>query len=315
MEQQSGGKDYLEYRRKRVKRIKRFLLIALTVLLILPNVLCIYLLIQVNHTNRILEETQENLWELSVQLEDANAAAAVEMAMIPMQVEDEMLQEVIPDSLLYEGKERVYLTFDDGPSEYTDEILDILDEYEVKATFFVLAKEGYEEQYQRIVDEGHTLALHSYTHQYGQIYESPEAFRQDITMLSDFLFDITGYRCEFYRFPGGSSNTIIQFDKNECFDVLEEENLVYFDWNVTSKDASTYRLSAQSITDNVLNGTQQTNPSVVLMHDASDKYTTVQALPQIIETLLADEDTVLLPITNGTAPVCHVVRSEEETEQ
>ena len=200
MEQQSVDKDYLEYRKKRVKRIKRFLLISLTVLLILPNVLCIYLLIQVNHTNRILEETQENLWELSVQLEDANAAAAVEMAMIPMQVEDEMLQEVIPDSLLYEGKERVYLTFDDGPSEYTDEILDILDEYEVKATFFVLAKDGYEEQYQRIVDEGHTLALHSYTHQYGQIYESPEAFRQDITMLSDYLFDITGYRCEFYRF-------------------------------------------------------------------------------------------------------------------
>ncbi len=311
MEQQSSGREYLEYRKKRVKRIKRFLLILLTVLLLVPNVLSVYLLIKVNEMNYTLEETRESLWELSVQMEDANAAAAVEMAMIPMQVEDEMLQEVIPDSLLYEGKERVYLTFDDGPSEYTNEILDILDQYEVKATFFVLAKDGYEEEYQRIVDEGHTLALHSYTHQYSQIYESPQSFEQDIVNLSDYLFDITGYRCEFYRFPGGSSNTIIKFDKDECFDILEEHELVYFDWNVTSKDASTYRLSAQTIMGNVLNGTAQTNPSVILMHDASDKYTTVQALPQIIETLMADENTVFLPITNGTAPVCHVIRSDE----
>ena len=143
-------------------------------------------------------------------------------------------------------------------------------------------------------------------------YESPEAFRQDVTALSDYLYEITGYRCEFYRFPGGSSNTIIQFDKNQLFDILEEEELVYFDWNVTSKDASSYRLSSQAITSNVLNGVQQSDKAVVLMHDASDKYTTVQALPDIIETLQEDENTVFLPITNGTAPVCHVVRSQEE---
>ncbi len=312
MEQQENGREYLEYRKKRVKRIKRILILLLIVLLLLPNVLCGYLLFQVNRMNRMLEETQENLWELTVQMEDANAAAVVEQALSPVQVNDESLVEVIPDSQLYEGKKLVYLTFDDGPSEYTDEILDVLKEYNVKATFFVLAKDGYEEQYQRIIDEGHTLALHSYTHQYSQIYESPEAFRQDVTALSDYLYEITGYRCEFYRFPGGSSNTIIQFDKNQLFDILEEEELVYFDWNVTSKDASSYRLSSQAITSNVLNGVQQSDKAVVLMHDASDKYTTVQALPDIIETLQEDENTVFLPITNGTAPVCHVVRSQEE---
>ncbi len=312
MEQQKEGRDYIEYRRKRVKRIKRFLLTLLILLLIAPNVLCAFLLYQVRKMNLTIQETQEKLWELTVQMEDANAAAVVEQALSPVQVDDVSLKEVIPDSQMYEGSKLVYLTFDDGPSEYTDEILDILKQYDVKATFFVLAKDGYEEQYQRIIDEGHTLALHSYTHQYSQIYDSPEAFRQDITALSDYLFDITGYRCGFYRFPGGSSNTIIQFDKNECFDVLEEEGLIYFDWNVTSKDASSYRLSAQAITNNVLNGVGQTsNASVVLMHDASDKYTTVQALPQIIETLMANEDTVFLPITDGTAPVCHVVRSND----
>jgi len=317
MEQQRDGRDYIEYRKKRVKRIKKILITLIIVLLLVPNILCTYLLFQVKEMNLTIQETQEKLWELTVQMEDANAAAVVEQALSPVQVSDVSLKEVIPDSQMYEGRKLVYLTFDDGPSEYTDEILDVLKEYDVKATFFVLAKDGYEEQYQRIIDEGHTLALHSYTHQYSQIYESPEAFRQDITMLTDYLYDITGYQCEFYRFPGGSSNTIIQFDKNECFDILEEEGLVYFDWNVTSKDASSYRLSSQAIVSNVLNGVSQTsNASVVLMHDASDKYTTVEALPQIIETLLADENTVFLPITDGTAPVCHVVRSDDnETEE
>lgn len=315
MKQQKSGTEYLEYRKKRVKRIKRFLIAALIFFLLLPNVLSLYLLVQVNGIQKTLEDTQEKLWELTVQMEDANAAAVVEQVLSPVQVTDDSLIEVIPDAQLYEGQKLVYLTFDDGPSTYTDEILDILAEYDVKATFFVLGKEGYEEQYQRIIDEGHTLALHSYTHQYSQIYDSPEAFRQDITMLSDFLYEITGYRCEFYRFPGGSSNTIIQFDKNECFDILEEEGLVYFDWNVTSKDASSYRLSSQAIVNNVLSGVSQASTSVVLMHDASDKYTTVEALPIILESLLEDENTVILPITNGTTPVCHVVRSDENNEE
>lgn len=314
MEQQTDGRSNLEYRRKRVKRIKRFLIVSLVVLLLVPNILCAVLLVQVHKINQTLGETEEKLWELSVQMEDANAAAVVEQVLSPVQVLDEDIKAVIPDAQMYEGKKLVYLTFDDGPSTYTNEILDILKEYDVKATFFVLAKDGYEAEYQRILDEGHTLALHSYTHQYSQIYESPEAFRQDINLLSDYLYDITGYRCEFYRFPGGSSNGIIQFDKDACFDVLEEEGLVYFDWNVTSKDASSYRLSSTAITNNVLSGVGQTNASVVLMHDASDKYTTVQALPGIIESLQADENTVFLPITDGTTPVCHVVRSEESEE-
>ena len=314
MEQQTDGKRSLEYRRKRVKRIKRFLIISLVVLLLVPNILCAYLLYQVHEINRTLGETEEKLCELTVQLEDANAAAVVEQVLSPVQVWDEDIKAVIPDAQMYEGQKRVYLTFDDGPSTYTNEILDILKEYDVKATFFVLAKDGYEKEYQRIIDEGHTLALHSYTHQYSQIYESPEAFRQDVISLSDYLYGVTGYRCKFYRFPGGSSNGIIQFDKEECFDVLEEEGLVYFDWNVTSKDASSYRLSATAITNNVLSGVEQTQASVVLMHDASDKYTTVQALPGIIESLQADENTVFLPITDGTTPVCHVVRSEESDE-
>jgi len=315
MEEQLNKIKNLEYRRKRVKRIKRFFVTCIVILVLIPSILCGFLMVQMYRMNRTLGETQEKLWELTVQMEDANAAAVVEQMLSPVQVMDDDIKAVIPDAQMYEGKKRIYLTFDDGPSTYTNEILDILAQYDVKATFFVVAKEGYEDEYNRIVEEGHTLALHSYTHQYSQIYESPQAFRQDVVQLSDFLFDITGYRCEVYRFPGGSSNSIIRFDKDECFDVLEEEGLVYFDWNVTSKDASSYRLSSQAILNNVLSGTAQTDSSVVLMHDASDKYTTVQALPKIIEQLQTDENTVFLPITDGTTPVCHVIRSEEDSEE
>lgn len=310
MEQQADNREYVEYRLKRIKRIKRAITILLVVLLILPNLVNCYLLFKLNTVNRNLKVTKEQLCELTIQMEDMNAAVLVEQALSPIRIDDDSLREVVPDSQLYDGKRLVYLTFDDGPSEYTDEILDILAEYDVKATFFVLAKDGYEEEYQRIVDEGHTLALHSYTHQYSQIYESPQAFREDVVAISDYIYDITGYRCKFYRFPGGSSNTIVQFDKKLLFDILEQENLIYCDWNVTSKDASSHRLSSRMIVDNVINGVRQTNRAIVLMHDASDKKTTVEALSEIIETLLEDERTVFLPITEGTTPVWHVVSSE-----
>lgn len=310
MEQQADNREYVEYRLKRIKRIKRAITILLVVLLILPNLVNCYLLFKLNTVNRNLKVTKEQLCELTIQMEDMNAAVLVEQALSPIRIDDDSLREIVPDSQLYDGKRLVYLTFDDGPSEYTDEILDILAEYDVKATFFVLAKDGYEEEYQRIVDEGHTLALHSYTHQYSQIYESPQAFREDVVAISDYIYDITGYRCKFYRFPGGSSNTIVQFDKKLLFDILEQENLIYCDWNVTSKDASSHRLSSRMIVDNVINGVRQTNRAIVLMHDASDKKTTVEALSEIIETLLEDERTVFLPITEGTTPVWHVVSSE-----
>lgn len=310
MEQQADNREYVEYRLKRIKRIKRAITILLVVLLILPNLVNCYLLFKLNTVNRNLKVTKEQLCELTIQMEDMNAAVLVEQALSPIRIDDDSLREIVPDSQLYDGKRLVYLTFDDGPSEYTDEILDILAEYDVKATFFVLAKDGYEEEYQRIVDEGHTLALHSYTHQYSQIYESPQAFREDVVAISEYIYDITGYRCKFYRFPGGSSNTIVQFDKKLLFDILEQENLIYCDWNVTSKDASSHRLSSRMIVDNVINGVRQTNRAIVLMHDASDKKTTVEALSEIIETLLEDERTVFLPITEGTTPVWHVVSSE-----
>ena len=204
------------------------------------------------------------------------------------------------------GIRRVYLTFDDGPSANTERILDILDQYGVKATFFVVGKEGYTEQYRRIVDDGHTLAMHSYSHKYSEIYASVDAYRADLAKLHDFLYELTGEDCSIVRFPGGSSNTISRVDMWELIDYLKREDMVYFDWNVSSGDATGDRKSADQIARNVLDSIGQFSNAVVLFHDAPGKDSTVDALPAIIEKILESDNTVILPIVEDTVRVQHL---------
>lgn len=206
------------------------------------------------------------------------------------------------------GKKKVYLTFDDGPSTYTGEILDILKEYNVKATFFVVGREDekYRDLYKRIVDEGHSLGIHSYSHRYWEIYESVDTFAEDITKLQDTLFEITGVRPQITRFPGGSSNRVSKADMKDIISYVNEKEIVYYDWNISSGDAVTNKLTADRIIENCMNGITEFESSIILMHDASDKHTTVEALPVLIEKILESDDTVLLPITEETQPIQHI---------
>lgn len=207
-----------------------------------------------------------------------------------------------------EGERKVYLTFDDGPSANTGEILDILAEYDVKATFFVVGKEEerYQPLYKRIVEEGHTLAMHSYSHKYNEIYQSKESFVEDLTKLQEFLYDTTGVWCRYCRFPGGSSNTVSRVDMHELIAYLEEQDMSYFDWNVSSGDASSAYISPDTIVRNSTAKLQDFDEAIILMHDASDKDSTVAALPRLIETIQAMEDTKILPITDDTEAVHHI---------
>lgn len=207
-----------------------------------------------------------------------------------------------------EGERKVYLTFDDGPSANTGEILDILAEYDVKATFFVVGKEEerYQPLYKRIVEEGHTLAMHSYSHKYNEIYQSKESFVEDLTKLQEFLYDTTGVWCRYCRFPGGSSNTVSRVDMHELIAYLEEQDMSYFDWNVSSGDASSGYISPDTIVRNSTAKLQNFDEAIILMHDASDKDSTVEALPKLIETIQAMEDTKILPITDDTEAVHHI---------
>lgn len=203
---------------------------------------------------------------------------------------------------------RVYLTFDDGPSSNTSRILDILAEYDVKATFFVVGKEEeqYQELYKRIVDEGHTLGMHSYSHKYDEIYQSVDSFAQDMSKLQEFLYETTGVWCRYCRFPGGSSNTVSKVDMYDLIAYLDEQDITYFDWNVASGDASNSYISKEAIISNCISTLQQYQESIILMHDASNKNTTVEALPALIEQIQAMDNTVIVPITEDTEPIQHI---------
>lgn len=212
------------------------------------------------------------------------------------------------DSDTEDGIRKVYLTFDDGPSSNTGEILDILAEYDVKATFFVVGKEEekYQPLYKRIVEEGHTLAMHSYSHKYNEIYQSKESYVEDLTKLQEFLYDTTGVWCRYCRFPGGSSNTVSRVDMHELINYLEEQDMSYFDWNVSSGDASSAYISPEAIVKNSTARLQEFHEAIILLHDASDKDSTVEALPKLIEQIQAMEDTKIVPITDDTEAIHHI---------
>ena len=181
-----------------------------------------------------------------------------------------------------------YLTFDDGPSDNTLKILDILDAYGIKATFFVVgtAKTEYMPQ---IVNRGHAIGLHSTTHKYDVIYKDTNSYLEDIQGISDIVYNTTGVRSNIIRFPGGSSNMVsAKYCQGLMTDLtVRMENLgySYYDWNVSSGDAAAARVPAKTIVNNVLNGAKGKSSICVLMHDTSAKTTTVEALPDIIEGL------------------------------
>ncbi len=238
--------------------------------------------------------------------ETADAASVVVEQQINLAGNPAIVKEKKDDP--YAGMRKVCLTFDDGPSIYTDDILDVLDKYGVKASFFVNGKSGFDEQYRRIVAEGHTLGMHSFSHDYSEVYADLDSFAEDLYKLKDYLFELTGVDCELYRFPGGSSNTASRVDMTRCIQYLDAKGIRYFDWNVSSGDATSEYRSAASITSNVISQIQALDKDtiVVLFHDASGKSTTVEALPMIIEKIQAMDNTVILPIDEYTEEVQHI---------
>ena len=207
-------------------------------------------------------------------------------------------------------KNRVYLTFDDGPSaNVTPQVLDILKANNVQATFFIISYSNSNKYLvQRMINEGHTVAIHGYSHDYAKIYASDEAFMQNIYKLRDRLLADFGYNATIIRFPGGSSNTVsASYNKGIMTRLaarVQQEGFSYFDWNVSSGDASATKRTKTQIYNAVVKGLRPGRNNVVLMHDAGGKQTTVDALQDIINYAKAN-GYVLAPITPGTAPVHH----------
>ena len=198
----------------------------------------------------------------------------------------------VQEEKIYVGPKgkNIYLTFDDGPSLYTGTLLDILKKYNVKATFFVTNQgltKGYDHFIKRAYEEGHTIGLHTFSHDYKTIYQSEEAYFKDLYEIQKKVKDITGYESKIIRFPGGSSNTISRFNPgimSRLTKEVEQRGFRYFDWNLDSDDAGRAKNSTE-VTANVIKGLGSGNHYVVLQHDIK-KYS-VEAVESIIKYGLA----------------------------
>ena len=305
---------------KRIRYLRRLIVTTVAAACLIPTCICVILAVRYDRLHTDYEKTMADLeWyreqfgsERDILASEAepgeNGSDQTETSSEGMDV-DYATVDVSgaqnPEDI--EGTRYVYLTFDDGPSTYTDEILDILDEYDVKATFFVCGKPNakYTELYKRIVNDGHTLGMHSYSHKYSELYASLDSFKEDTDKLRIFLYETTGVWAKFYRFPGGSSNTVSKVDMHELTGYLEDSEVTFFDWNVSAGDDRA-GANKDTIYANIVNNVPKFKHCVVLMHDAADKKSTVDALPEIIEAIQAMEDTVIVPITDDTLPVQHI---------
>ncbi|MBQ0038779.1 MAG: polysaccharide deacetylase family protein [Clostridiales bacterium] len=204
---------------------------------------------------------------------------------------------------------RIYLTFDDGPTEkVTPHILDVLEKNHIKATFFILKYSDEDKPIlQRMINAGHTVGIHGYSHDYATIYSSEKAFMNSIQTLHDQVQKDFGYDAKVIRFPGGSSNTISADYKKGIMTCLtkrvEQEGYTYFDWNVDSSDANGNNVDASTIYESTTQGLFKDGNNVVLMHDSYYKTTTADALQKIID-YGHKNGYSFLPITADTTP-CH----------
>ena len=186
----------------------------------------------------------------------------------------------------------VCLTFDDGPSKTTPDVLAALNAAGVKATFFVVAT-GYNEKYLPLITEaaavGHQIAFHSASHEYSDIYQSPDAYWEDIALLQERISPyIVTDGIHYLRFPGGSTNTVSRRYggkgiMSELKAQAEEKGYTYVDWNVCAEDAVGGKPSANTIYRNVVRETGEQTQCIVLMHDSATTRTTAEALPDIIQ--------------------------------
>lgn len=323
-------------RRRRINRLKKMIVWTILSMILFPVLGCIILGVNLYRARKSVDTMARRIEDLEGTLQEYVDEADRTEALL--ELNEEILQKTqdaraaenlqMRNALVADvsgneagaeaGNRKVYLTFDDGPSVYTEELLDILKEYDVKATFFVTGKgkERYSDTYRRMVEEGHTLGMHSYSHEYTNIYASLGNFKEDLETLRDYLYDVTGQMSRFYRFPGGSSNRVSGTNIQELTAYLDAMDIAYFDWNISAGDATGVSVESDQIVNRVMSQIPDHQVGVVLMHDAADKHSTVEALPKLIEEIRALEDgTEILPITDETMLIQHVASRKAASAQ
>jgi peptidoglycan/xylan/chitin deacetylase (PgdA/CDA1 family) len=251
-------------------------------------------------TNRVLVSGEVNIWrageyELRYEVTDSwgNRAEAVRTVTVEKAPQPDPADP---------GSKIIYLTFDDGPSKHTARLLDVLAEYDVKATFFVVDY-GYRDMIGREAAEGHSVGVHSVTHDYYTIYASEEAYFADLRAMNEIVKAQTGSYTTLIRFPGGSSNKVSDFNPGimtRLTQAVTDAGYQYFDWNVSSGDAG-LTTDTDVVFQNVVDGIRSHNVSIVLQHDS--KGYSVDAVERIIQWGLSNGYT-FLPLT-PSSPTAH----------
>ena len=293
-----------------VKFYKHLIFSVIFLFLIIPYIISLYFVIQNARLKDKLVYFQDNKIDyINSYIESKNINN-----FIKNKVEDILVSETIPESVLnenlltnntsfsYQNKynelyvERdefvllndndkvAYLTFDDGPSDVTWDVLNTLEDYGIYAAFFVTYKDDAEslEIYKEIVNRGHTLAIHSSSLNYKEIYNSVDDFLEDFNKLFVHIYNITGIKPKIFRFPGGSINPYNYNIYNQLHAEMLRRGFIFYDWNVSSGDAD-YSVTKDSIIKSVTESLEGKNKAIVLMHDSAKKKTTAATLSEVIE--------------------------------
>lgn len=287
---------------------KRLILVVLALLILIPTLLSIRFGLRCAALERQLRTIPA----------DPSAAAGEDMTEPGIDPDGDRSAEPIGYQLLYpelygtaelperrvRAENTVYLTFDGSPSSNTQRILDILDEYQVKATFFVVGRtdEASLALLREIVDRGHSLGLRSYSESFQTIYDSVESYLADFDRIYRLVYEATGVRAEIFRFPAGSINSYNSGFYQELIAEMLRRNFIFFDWNVTGADTDTTGLTARKVADSVLQGMESKSRGIVRLHDASDKGAVVDALPDILEGL-RERGYGFQPLTAAVMPI------------
>ena len=280
--------------------------VILVIAIVVASIACVYIGLilpkLVSMSNRVKIEQEAKVPEVKGPQvstagirEEALIDAVLDQKDIPSREEPKQEYPVITadgiakiKDIYYSDYKRVYLTFDDGPSKtVTPQILTILDNYNIKATFFVLGSrvELYPEIVKEVYSKGHYIANHGYSHKYSYIYETIDNVIGEYRSTENAIKKALGmpeYCSNVFRFPGGSQGGKYANLKAQAITVLENNNIAQLDWNSLTRD-SEGKFTKEELIQNMINTAQDKNSVVVLMHDAGDKITTYEALPDIIE--------------------------------
>ena len=280
MEQQQPKERYFGS----VRFFKNMILLAVIIMIAVPTCLSVYLV-------KDLQKTEQHLQEMTAQYDEMCQSEMIWDGWEAESPYANLYPDFYAPQSLSEGVREngvIYLTFDDGPSARTGEILDVLKEKNVKATFFVIGSQGEAnaQLLKRIVDEGHTIAMHTSSHNYTKIYASVEDYLADMYQIFTQIRETTGVTPTLFRFPGGSINNYNSGISHELIAEMLRRGFVPFDWNISSRDAATVKLlPAEALVNNVVNDAKKMPYGIVLMHDSAAKTTTAKAVGPMIDQL------------------------------